>query len=502
MNYTIVSLPGQTPTQGGGSSGSKSYKILSLPGQASPNALPGGRAGQNPVTQPKPQGGFFGAISQGANQIGAGIDKSILGTATGMAQIGKGIANEAAKVPGLGFLGTPDTSASAKSLETASQASKPTNALQSVGKIGGDIAQFFIPGGAEKAAAGKVGELVDSLDMAKLAETLGPKAPDIIKGILKVVGSGAVSASSMAGVTAAQTGGNAEAVKTSAEIGGAFGAAGKALEVFGKPIADSLQKMALKIPPQKAADLGSKADSAASWIVDNVGYGTPNSQYTKTANLVNGYEKTLQDFLSTTAKDVTVPKDDIVSKLEGLKSQFNDERDSLAIDKQIDGMISTIKAKQPDDIPLKSLNTLKRSTYTSAYNKAGSKVVDWVEAYIGNTFKGAIEDATKGMEMDGQDIAAFNKEYGNGITAKSLLKIAKGKQVGLSGKALLLLMGSGAGLPGEAAGLLLGGKSGITGLAETGLGSLLQGGATTIPAAAKVGLGVFNPGPSQATPQP
>ena len=127
--------------------------------------------------------------------------------------------------------------------------------------------------------------------------------------------------------------------------------------------------------------------------------------------------------------------------------------------------------------------------------------MDWVEAYIGNTFKGAIEDATKGMEMDGQDIAAFNKEYGNGITAKSLLKIAKGKQVGLSGKALLLLMGSVAGLPGEAAGLLLGGKTGVEGLAQTGLGSLIKGGATTLPTAAKIGIGMFNPGPNSSHQQ-
>ena len=324
-----------------------------------------------------------------------------------------------------------------------------------------------------------------------LAEKIAPEAAKTVGKIVDVVKAGVTTGAGTAAVTAAQTGGDVEQTKTAGVIGAVAGVGGKLLEAVGKPIADSLQKSALNLPPQKSADLGSKLDSTASWITDNIGAGTPTSQYTKTANKVNEYEGTLQNFLKTDAKDVTVKKDDVITKLEALKGQFNDERDALAIDKQIDEVIKTIKAKQPENIPVASLNTLKRSTYTNAYNKAGTKVVDWIEAYVGNTFKSSIEDATKGMKINGTDIGSFNQEYGNALQAKGLLKIAKGKQTGLSGKALLLLLGSPAGLPGEAAGLLLGGSSGVAGAIQTGIGSLAKSAGETTPTLAKTGLGMF-----------
>ena len=446
-------------------------------------------------TEPQPYGNasFADTMANSIVNAGIGVGKQVASLPFNLANIGKNIGNTMAKIPGLGFLGTKAGSPSDLSTQVP-DVLKTVGTAQAVGSGIADVAEFFIPGGAEEKAGTSIDKMVDT---AKFAEKFGSKAGEALGGILKVIGKGAVTGASMAGVTGVQTGGDVGKMETAAKVGGIAGAAGKVLDIFGKPIADALQKASLKVPPQKSASLGSKVDDAASWLTDNVGMGTPNSQYAETTNIINGYEKTLQDFLSTTAEDKTVAKSDLISQLEGLKSNFTDERDSLAIDKQIDGAINTIKVKQPDQIPLTSLNTLKRSTYTSAYNKAGDKVVDWVEAYIGNVFKGSIEDATKGLTIDGQDIASFNKEYGNALTAKSLLKLSKGKQVGLSGKALLLLLGSGAGLPGEAAGLLMGGKTGIGGLAATGLGSMAQGLGSTVPTAAKIGAGVFNSGGQQ-----
>lgn len=168
------------------------------------------------------------------HDIAGGVDKSVAGTVAGVANIGKNIGNAVGNIPGLGFMKTPDNSVSNQSIKNVEDFSKPTNAGETVGKIGGDIAQFFIPGGAEVEAGKAVDKAVDT---AKFAEQFGQKAGDTLSGILKVLGHSGVSATSAGGVTAAQTGGDPRATIAGAAAGGLAPAVGNAVKSVGEGIA-------------------------------------------------------------------------------------------------------------------------------------------------------------------------------------------------------------------------------------------------------------------------
>src|SRR4051812_33403146 len=80
-----------------------------------------------------------------------GAAKSVGNTVVGFANIGAQVGNELAKIPGLEYLNTKP--------ENMPEAVKPafltpSNTTQKVGSFVGDVAQFFVPGGAE-AEAGK-----------------------------------------------------------------------------------------------------------------------------------------------------------------------------------------------------------------------------------------------------------------------------------------------------------------------------------------------------------
>jgi hypothetical protein len=207
--------------------------------------------------------------------------------------------------------------------------------------------------------------------------------------------------------------------------------------------------------------------------------GTPQARLSKVDDIYESTEDTLQKYLN--SSDKTVNKNKLLEELNGLKLKYQNERDVLAVEKQIDSVIDTIKSKYQDEIPVARLNDFKRSTYKNAYNKAGDKVLDTVEHDIGDVAKINIESATKGDLINGKDISEFNKEYGNIINARKLLKIAEGrKQIGIIGR--LVTMGIASSI-GSAVGGPVGGAIGFAvanpvaeGLAGTFTRSLLEKG--------------------------
>jgi hypothetical protein len=116
--------------------------------------------------------------------------------------------------------------------------------------------------------------------------------------------------------------------------------------------------------------------------------------------------------------------------------------DTDVIEGQINRIIKTIQTKQPDMVPPLNVNKLKRSSYGSAYNDAGNKVLDDVMHDVGDVFRKNIEDATEGLQIAGKDIAGFNQEYSTLITARKLLRTAESrKDVGFLSKLISSLVG-------------------------------------------------------------
>jgi hypothetical protein len=156
-------------------------------------------------------------------------------------------------------------------------------------------------------------------------------------------------------------------------------------------------------------------------------------------------------------------KQTLLDSADAIKSQFKNDRDSLAINRQIDDFKATLESSHPNaegvfnsdgssaaaQIPVADINQLKRSTFQSAFNQAGTKVSDVVEYKLGDLLKEQIEQATKGAPiMNKYPIAEVNKAYGIALTAKKLLKTAVGRpQLGFVEKLLADAIGLGSAGP-------------------------------------------------------
>lgn len=227
-------------------------------------------------------------------------------------------------------------------------------------------------------------------------------------------------------------------------------------------IADSLEKSSLRLTPTQKTNLGSKLQDVVDYNTKNGITGNPEARYEKITKNYNQMEDTLQKTLDANSH-ITVPKDQVISQIEALKNNYANDRDVNAIERQIDDAVSVVK-RQLDNIPLKNLNELKRSTYSGAYNKAGVKVLDTVEHDIGDVMRSNLNDTlTKNnVTVGGKSLNDFNKDYGTIINSRKLLKIAQGRpQLGLVGKLTSKVLGGiigravGGGIPGEVAGILV-----------------------------------------------
>ncbi|MCA9325601.1 hypothetical protein KDA23_06095, partial [Candidatus Saccharibacteria bacterium] len=204
----------------------------------------------------------------------------------------------------------------------------------------------------------------------------------------------------------------------------------------------------LRLTPAQKRNLGKKLDDVTDYLSEKKIVGTPEARFNKVSKIYNGFEDQLQGFLKEQDDLGTfVPRQKLVDDLEGLKAQYVNHRDSIAIDRQIDNAITTLKKNYQDEAKLTGLNEFKRSTYNSAYNAAGDKVNDAVEHEIADVVRQNIVDAIpEGATINGKSYLEFNEEYGKAIQARRLLDIARSrKQVGFLGKLVSIAVGSGIG---------------------------------------------------------
>lgn len=470
---------------------------------------PNGQGSTPMSAKPQASGpGFWDAVSPKISRnVGIGAVKGAGSTVAGLAdlpeKLGSAIGGGLSQLPGLKQVGqfigkgiglTPDSAKQIKETKTLPTqlregVLKPQGTAQKVGFGAEQIGEFFIPGGAEAKGA-KFGE-----ELASKIPTLAKEAPQMAKFATKVaqVAAKALPKSVGAGLeAAAKKLAQTEDVKSSAEVG-VLGAGATLLGEVAAPImqkalpglAKKMEMINLRLTPTQKQNAEKKINDVVEYMTKNKIVGTPNYRYNHVIGELDKMEPKLQAFFEKEASGVTVKRADLIAKLKKTKDTYQNERDVLAIEKQLDEAIDLLKKKYPKDIPVARLNQLKRSTYKNAYNKAGDKVLDFVEHDIGDTLRVSIEDATKDLKVAGKPIGDFNKEYGTLINAEKLLKVAKSRaQVGLVGKVVSTIVGEGLGTAvggpvGGAAGAVVG-TTAAKGLAGTLPRSLLGATAQTI----------------------
>ncbi len=392
--------------------------------------------------QPEPSlferaSGILNSIVNTQRDLSTGFLKGAGKTAVGMGEAG---ASAMAKIFGDKFSVGQLPNQLRQKLETQ-------GAAQKVGEFSESAAELLTPMG-EEAAVAKAGELLKS----------APKLRLLAKALTRAE----LDAAKFGGQELFKSG-DTEKAKTSAKVGAVGGAAGElfsGIVTQGFPyIAKKLEQYNLRLTPAQKEKLGSKVDDVVTWLNSNktVSVGTPQRRYEKVKAIYNDTEKQLQNFLESnnTAKGIKVSKQATIDELQKLKTGLmRDSADAEVIGRQIDNTITNIKTQYRNEaIPIARLNKLKRTTYEGAYNKAGDKVLNWVEHRIGDIYRQSIEGATKGLKIGEKSIGDFNKEYGTIITARKLLKTASTRnQLGLFGKMM-------SGFLGEQVGASLGGGS-------------------------------------------
>ncbi len=263
--------------------------------------------------------------------------------------------------------------------------------------------------------------------------------------------------------------------------GGALEGAGVAVEKISKgakELGKELEQQTFKLTPTQRSNLGTKLDDLTKFSAENIPAGSPEQRLAHADDLYQHYEEQLQAGLESKNIDdsiinyktnkpkvtptYTVNKNTFIKQLQSIKGSYKYDRDFQAINNQIEDAINTIKTQyKGDEIPVDKLNIFKRSTYQNAFNKAGNKVSDVVEYDIADRARVAIERATKGLKIGDKSVGEFNKEYGNLIQLRKILKLADGRpELGFTKRIMARIVGglvgsSLGGIPGLVGGELL-----------------------------------------------
>lgn len=236
--------------------------------------------------------------------IGAG--KELIKTGQGA---GTAIAGAASHIPGpVGqFFG-----GAAQEGQAAMQSPdvNPSNLTQRVGGIAADVASFAVPGEAESALATKVGP---ALSAAPQAIGLTGKVASGVSGALRTGLKAITGGLSMAGVTAAQTGGDAEKTKQAAVLGGITGAATGALDEFATGWLQSSMRNGFKQTPAAEATKGKIMNEASQFMAENKVLGT---DATKLKTLTDVTKRMNQAVVDSLPPNVYVSSEKVVAKME------------------------------------------------------------------------------------------------------------------------------------------------------------------------------------------
>jgi hypothetical protein len=273
---------------------------------------------------------------------------------------------------------------------------------------------------------GAVGESADAAKLAELTDAAKATGSTIDELNAPFVAKMSPSLATKAGKVLGSVG---DAINPINALSGVVDWAKAGLENLGP----KLEEANLRLTPTQRVNYASKLDDVTQYIAKELPAGSPASRYEAISQKAADMEDKVQSFLNEDARDATVDRAKLVKAAEGLKAEFSGERDALEIDRQIDGFKSLLESKYQEKIPVADLNQLKRSTFESAFNSAGTKVSDAVEYRLGDMLYDNIKSSTEGLGT--KSLGQINKEYSTVITAKKLLKAAMGRpQVGFVDK--------------------------------------------------------------------
>lgn len=424
----------------------KESLIPSVPDKGQSNQMPSGvdtssigSAVQSGLTQ----GGIGAAKSVGnipneAQKLGTNMGSGLADLFSNTA-IGKSIQQNVFKPIG-NALGTPEQwkGAGQDLSKPIIPGMDPTNKAQQVGFAIGQMAQLFVPGLGEEELGGKAA--LATSDLMKGTGMLG----DVAAGVAKVGTNAAVQATKMGGIAALQTGGNKNAVLSNAALGAAGPVVGSvlgpAIDTFAPGLSNMIQKSTFKLNPNQATKLASNVNRAVETL--NTDYkivGTATGRLNKVSKLIDGKEAVFQNFLDTAAKDVKIPASKVVSDLDAMKDGIRLSGDAEAVAKarvvaeKQQALLDMADAN--GNISVSQLNKFKRTLNPDAWGKQGFNINSEVHAGIQDIARTSIEDATKGLTLNGKPVHEFNADYGNLLNAKKFLKMAasKGNKTGFSG---------------------------------------------------------------------
>jgi hypothetical protein len=180
-----------------------------------------------------------------------GAAKGVTSTIAGLVTLGAKTGNA---IAGKGFQVNTDPNSFMGRLN---EVTKARGYGENVGKIGEQIAEFFIPGGAEADVLKAADAGIEGLKLAEKAGVLG-------KGVAKAFGIGSratVGGLSAAGVTALQTGGDPAQTKTAAILGSIFPGASAIADAIAGKFAPRLVNSLIK-PLSKDFEFGKNPGNA------------------------------------------------------------------------------------------------------------------------------------------------------------------------------------------------------------------------------------------------
>lgn len=235
--------------------------------------------------------------------------------------------------------------------------------------------------------------------------------------------------------------------------------------------AASLEEQNLRLTPTQKTKLVQESPTHAvndnpliRYAADQKLVGTPEERLDQVATVIDNHEAQLQQALK--QSQATVKKTDLFNELDQIpdayKSSPQDYQSAKHAVQQIKAHLSDPALGYGDDIPVSTVNDLKRGAWHDArFDMTKSNATRDVAKDAGHIYKSAVEKAieSEGGTVAGQKVGDFNKQYGLALKYQDLLAKAAGRpELGLFGRLAArgvgTILGSTFGVPGEIAGML------------------------------------------------
>lgn len=372
----------------------------------------------------------------GLGGVAVGVAKGAGSTLTGLEKLGgkllspveKGADYLAEKITGKqsagSILRTPEQ------IDATMQNLKPVGTAEKIGFGTEQLGEFFIPGSktaqVEKLIATKgTGALPELTKLLSKIPKIGENAPKVAEKLVNIGAKAIAQGGEAATVIAAQTGGDAGAVKTAALTGALFpvigGVIGKTNILGGA--ANKLEEISLRLTPKEKATLQKQGKDIVEFISNNKITGTPEVRFGKIDSIYDDMEKKVTSVIDDSK--FTTKKNKLIEEIKTLPSLYENEPLLMGEVQSLVNRYGNLLSKtSKEDIAGGAINKFKRELYKDSFSKTSGEVTNQAKAELADFFKTKLDSAIPGLDK-------LNNEYSKIIIARKLLGKAVGRpQVG------------------------------------------------------------------------